>query len=39
MHAHGTSYPRVRVDVVSVTLLPMGQSNLEHLRAADGDLY
>jgi Holliday junction resolvase-like predicted endonuclease len=39
MHAHSVSFPRIRVDVVSVTLLPMGQSNLEHVRAVDGDLY
>lgn len=39
MSAHAVSFPRVRVDVVSVRLLPVGQSNLEHLRSADGDLY
>lgn len=39
MHAHGTNFPRIRVDVVSVHLLPYGQSNLEHARAVDGDLY
>ena len=39
MHAHGTRRERIRVDVVSVHLLPMGQSNLEHARAVDGDLY
>lgn len=35
MKAHGTKYPRVRVDVIQVTLLPFGQSNLEHTRAVD----
>ena len=39
MHAHGTRRERIRVDVVSVHLLPMGQSNLEHARSVDGDLY
>lgn len=32
---HGRRYDRIRVDVVSVTLLAMGQSNLEHVRAVD----
>lgn len=36
MHAHSVSFPRIRVDVVSVHLLAMGQSNLEHARNVDG---
>lgn len=32
MTAHSVSFDQVRVDMISVTLLPMGQSNLEHVR-------
>lgn len=32
MNAHGVRFDRVRVDVMVVTLLPMGQSNIEHVR-------
>lgn len=35
MNAHGVRFDRIRVDVISVTLLPYGQSNLEHVRAVD----
>ena len=35
MTAHGTRFDRVRVDIVGVQLLPMGQSNLEHVRSVD----
>ena len=38
MHAHGTRRDRIRVDTIYVTLLPLGQSNLEHVRAVDKDL-
>ena len=39
MNAHGTNYARIRVDTIQVTLLPMGQSNLEHIQAVDAGLY
>lgn len=32
MNAHGKRYEQVRVDMISVTLLPYGKSNLEHVR-------
>jgi putative endonuclease len=35
MTEHGKRYDRVRVDLVGVTLLPMGQSNIEHIRSVD----
>lgn len=35
MTDHGKVYDRVRVDIVGVSLLPMGQSNLEHVRSVD----
>lgn len=35
MSAHGVRYDRVRVDVVGVQLLAMGQSNVEHVRNVD----
>jgi hypothetical protein len=32
MTAHGKRYEKVRVDYVSVTVLPYGQTNTEHAR-------
>lgn len=35
MASHGKRFDRLRVDVVAVTLLPMGQSNMEHAKGMD----
>ena len=32
MRAHGVCFDHVRVDYVSYTALPMGQSNIDHIR-------
>jgi hypothetical protein len=32
LNAHGKRFDRLRVDLITVTKLPLGQSNCEHIR-------